>query len=201
MIKSVPRFARAAPPLATDCQGAATVEFALISPILFLTMLGFFDLAQNIYTSAMLEGGIEQAAREASIEGATASVDGRVTNAVRRIAPNAQIQFTRMAYEDYSDVAKPEDFTDINSDGRCNNGEPFEDVNGNRRWDADRGVSGFGNAREAVHYRVTVTHDRAFPIHRLIPAMPAQVTTVANTVLRNQPYRQQTRQPTVGNCS
>ena len=37
---------------------------------------------------------------------------------------------------------KPEEFTDTNGNGTCDDGEPFEDVNDNGTWDADGGDVG-----------------------------------------------------------
>ena len=79
-------------------------------------------------------------------------------------------------------------------------GEPFEDANGNGQWDADRGRSGFGGARDAVLYSVNVEYDRFFPIARFIGVSETMDMTVS-TVLRNQPYGlQDSGAPAVGNC-
>ena len=183
-----------------DARGAAVVEFALVAPVLIMALMGMFDMTYNIYTSAMLEGSIQKAARDSSVEDADSVVDGRVTSAVRAIAPDATIDFNRRAYDSYANVAKPENYTDLNGNGACDNGEPFEDANGNNTWDRDRGASGFGGARDAVLYEVTVTYDRPFPIARFVPGMARQVTTVARTVLRNQPFGLQQTSTRIGNC-
>jgi hypothetical protein len=149
----------------------------------------------------MLEGSIQKAARDSSVEDADSVVDGRVTDAVQAIAPDAVLTFTRRAYDSYANVAQPEDYTDLDSNGACNNGEPFEDANGNSTWDRDRGASGFGGARDAVLYEVTVVYDRPFPIARFVPGMSPQVTTVARTLLRNQPFGMQQTIVRVGNCT
>lgn len=183
--------------------GAALVEFALVAPVMVLGLIGLFDLSYNIYTSSMLEGAIQKAARDSSIEHAdasTAAIDERVSYAVHRVAPHATLAFNRAAYTEYADVSRPEDFTDSNGDGQCNDGEPFEDVNGNGIWDSDRARSGTGNARDAVVYTVTVTYPRQFPLHGLI-GVPDTVTTVARTVLRNQPYAVRETGATLENCS
>lgn len=189
--------------LKDDCRGATIVEFALIAPVLLVTMLGVFDIGYTIYSTTLLEGAIQKAARDSTIQGAVgreAAIDARVTHAVEQIVPNAAIEFDRRAYAQFSDVARPEDFTDVNEDGLCSSGEPFEDVNGNGTWDADRGSDGFGGARDAVLYTVTVTYPRAFPFLETI-GMDPEVTTVAHTVLRNQPYGLENHAVTVGNCT
>lgn len=185
--------------------GAGAVEFALIAPVLLLSLLGLFDLGHNMYTTSMLQGAIQQAARNSTIEGAAGApdaLDGIVTKAVHAIVPRSTLKFDRMAYSNFTDVSRPEDFTDIDLDGSCNNGEPFEDANANGQWDADRGKSGFGGARDAVLYTVTVTYSRPFPVARLIPGQSNTITLKAATVLRNQPYsRQESTAPATGNCT
>lgn len=185
-----------------DRRGAALVEFALVAPIFILALIGLFDLSYNIYTSSLLEGSIQKAARDSTIEGANlteAEIDARVTEVVQGIVPSGTVEFERKAYTNFVDVARPEDYTDSNGDGRCNDGEPFEDVNGNGMWDEDRGSDGMGGARDAVLYVVTVTYHRQFPLHEFI-GVPGEVSSVARTVLRNQPYRMQEMEVTVGQC-
>ena len=192
---------RVRPALAGDEHGATVVEFALLAPVLLMTLLGLFDMGYTTYTSSILQGSIAKAARNSAIEGAShAAIDAKVEAAVKDIAGNATVTFTRKAYSNFSSVRRPEDFTDLNGDGLCNAGEPFEDVNGNKSWDADRGKSGGGGARDAVLYTVRVAYPRAFPISRFIGISETQVVE-SSTVLRNQPWDdQQVVTPTVGNC-
>lgn len=189
--------------LGRDIRGATMLEFALITPALLLVLFGLFDISYNIYTKTLLEGAIQKAARDSTIEAASsrvAAIDTAVERAVHQIVPSASVAFSRSSYSNFSDVAQPEDFTDSDSDGICNNGEPFEDANGNGSWDADRSKAGFGGARDAVLYRVTVEYDRAFPLASLI-GLPKTVQTEASTVLRNQPWNLQDITTTIGSCT
>lgn len=185
-----------------DARGVAAVEFALVAPALLLTIMGIFDLGYNIYANTMVQGAIQQAARDSTIEGADArlaQIDTTVADAVRGVVPNATIAFSRRAYANFTDVARAEDFTDSDGNDSCDNGEPFEDANRNGTWDTDRGSTGQGGARDAVLYSVTVTYPRGFPMARMI-GLPETVTTDAITVLRNQPYNLQDSKPAVGQC-
>ena len=186
--------------LRRDARGATIVEFAMVAPVLLLTLLGLFDIGYNTYTSSVLQGAIVKAARGSTIEGASPSaLDARVEAAVHDIAPNATVTFDRKAYVSFSEVGAPEDFTDLNGDGICNNGEPFEDANGNGNWDADRGRSGGGGARDAVLYTVNVSYPRAFPLARFIGVSDTHEAQ-SQTVLRNQPWGDQDTNVKVGNC-
>lgn len=189
--------------LAADRRGATLVEFAMISPVLLLALMGMFDLGYNLYTNALLQGSIQKAARNSTIEGAggaQAAIDDEVSRAVRALVPNSTMAFSRKAYSDFSDVGRPEDFSDVDGDGTCNDGEPFEDANGNGRWDANRGNDGFGGARDAVLYEVRVNYPRPFPLWRLV-GQPETFTMTARTVLRNQPYALPEDRSATGNCT
>jgi Flp pilus assembly protein TadG len=187
--------------LIRDTGGATIVEFALILPVLATLLLGLFDVGYNVYTGAVLQGAIQKAARDSTIEGAVpTAVDANVTAAVTRIAPTATITFTRKNYTSFSDVGTPEDYTDLNGDGACDNGEPYEDANGNGTWDPDRGRNGQGGARDAVLYTVQVEYPRAFPVPFVGLASKHRMQT--STVLRNQPYSLQSVTPPVTrNCT
>ncbi len=188
--------------IAEDQRGATLIEFALIAPVLLLMILGLFDMGYNYYVQAQLQGAIQKAGRDSTIEGAISvddQIDARVTEAVHEIAPDAQIAFSRRSYANYADVNQPEDYTDVNADGQCDGSEPFEDANGNGIWDPDRGADGLGGARDAVLYIVTVTYPRVFAVSGFIGLSPT-FTTQAATVLRNQPYSDQTIKAKVGYC-
>lgn len=192
--------------LRDDQHGATLVEFALITPPFLIMMMGLFDLAYNQYTNEMIQGAIQKAARDSSIEGAAGlkdAIDANVTKAVQAVAPNAVLQFERQSYNDFANVNRGEDFNDLDDDGVCNNGEPYEDINANGKWDAIVGNEGFGSARDAVLYTVTATYRRAFPIYALMPGQTEDFTLRASTVLRNQPYGANGNgaAPETGNCT
>jgi hypothetical protein len=158
-----------------------------------------------MYTAQMLHGAIQKASRDSTIEGALleeASLDDKVARAVHAIAPGATLDFSRKSYANFSGVNRPEDYSDLNGNSVCDDNEPFEDANNNGSWDMDPGREGFGGARDAVLYTVSVNYKRPFPIAAFIPGQTGDFTLVANTVLRNQPYGlQDTTPPPTGNCT
>jgi len=194
---------RVSPRLLADDRGATLTEFGLISPVLFMMIMGIFDMAYGMYTTAMVNGAIQSAARNMTIEGATlreAQVDERLTSQVRAVVPaGATIDISKLSHFDFNDVGRAEEFTDTNGDGVCQGGESFVDVNGNDRWDANRGADGIGGARDVVLYTVTVTYERLFPIYNFI-GIPNEATITGSTVLRNQPFDEQNRVTRTGNC-
>jgi Flp pilus assembly protein TadG len=193
---------RAIRQLAKDRRGASAVEFALVLPVLLIALLGLLDLGYNMYTATLLEGTIQASARASTLEDAaasTATIDGLVTKAVQDVAPGATLTFKRTAYPSFSSANKPEDYTDTNKNGKCDAGEPFEDVNENGTWDTDQGVSGTGGARDVVVYLVTVTYPRPFPVASMFGASPT-FTMKAQTVLTNQPWDNIQKVVPVRNC-
>lgn len=188
-------------PLCGDTKAATFVEFALISPVLLIAIMGAMDAAFNAYTSVVLRGAVADLARDGTIEAADGgTLDTSVQTAVRRVVPTATFTFARKTYQSFSTVGTPEDYQDLNSDGACNYGEPFEDANRNGIWDADRGGSGTGGARDVVQYKVTMRYNRLFPAPGLI-GLPTEFSTTATTLLRNQPYRDDRTPPTTANCT
>ncbi len=190
--------------LVQDERGATLLEFAFVAPVLCLLLMGLFDIGFQIYAQTTLQGAMQEAARKSSLEPTvttTAQLDADVTDAVNDVIPGVTMAFSRKNYSTFDDIRKPEDYTDNNGNGVCDDNEPFEDLNGNMTWDADRGQDGLGGARDAVLYTATASFDRVFPLHGFLN-LPEQIAVDAGTVLRNQPYdAQATREPEIGNCA
>lgn len=190
---------------AKDDRGATLTEFGFVAPVLIVMLVGIFDIAHTQYTSALVNGAMQKAGRDIGLETGLvteAAIDARVIEIVSTVAPgNAEITLEKLSHFDFSDIGEPEPYSDTNDDGICNNNEPFEDVNENGQWDADRGQTGIGGARDAVLYTANVSYPRLFPLDKLIPSVPATINVQASTVLRNQPYSSQNVQTAVvGNC-
>lgn len=189
--------------LGTDADGATVVEFALASPVLVLLLMGLFDMGYSVYANTMLQGALQRAARDSTVEGAASTLttlDDAVKAEVHRVVPDASIAFSRKAYANFTDIGLEEDYTDANENGVCDDGEPYEDANGSGTWDRDRGANGLGGARDAVVYTATMTYSRKFPMASLI-GLSETATNSASTVLRNQPYDAQKSRAKLGNCT
>lgn len=189
--------------LARKEDGVTIVEFALVAPVLLLMLVGMLDFGLQMYARAIVDGAMQEAGRDSSLEpgGPTADqMDTEVRGRINDLLPSANVTFTRRNYEDYSEVGVAEDFTDSNSDGVCNDNEPFEDMNGNGQWDADQGRDGRGGASDAVLYESQTSYGRLFPIDKFMNVSP-DVVIESTTILRNQPYSDQgERIAEVGYC-
>ncbi|MGB3166236.1 MAG: TadE/TadG family type IV pilus assembly protein, partial [Alteraurantiacibacter sp.] len=189
--------------LRRDERGVTIVEFAIIAPVFLLMLVGLFDFGFQIYAQSVMNGAMQAAGRDSTLEpgGPTAAeLDASVSDKVLLVVPSANVAFTRSNYENFTDVRQPERFDDTDGDGTCNNGEPFEDVNGNGTYDLDRGMSGQGGADDAVLYEATASYKRMFPMAEMI-GIGKDVEIYGATILRNQPFADQAeRNPEVVNC-
>jgi Flp pilus assembly protein TadG len=176
--------------LRRDTRGTAITEFALTAPLFLLILMGIFDFSWQMYAKQVLSGSVAQAARASTLEGNASSqtaLDAAVRKQVKKVFKNANVTFTRKAYDSYDEIGDPENYTDSNKNGRYDSGECFQDVNGNGSWDADRGQTGNGGAEDVVVYSAAMEVTRILPVWAML-GQPQKTTIKASTVLRNQPY-------------
>lgn len=194
--------------LRTDERGGTLVEFAFVAPMMCMVIVGAFDVGHTLYMRATLQGIIQKAARDATLETGTASaqqtaLDNKVKAQVHALANNLTPTITRRYYRSFTQAAaaQAEVFTDTNSNGTCDAGEPYQDANLNNVWDKDGADGGQGGAKDAVVYTVTVTYPRFFPIASFVGGSNTTKISAA-TILRNQPYSDQGTYatPVVRNC-
>jgi Flp pilus assembly protein TadG len=197
-------------------RGIAATEFALILPVFAMLLLGGFDLSHTIYMRAVMQGELQKAARDGTLEtGAATSqqaiIDSKVRSAIRNLntsLTDSDIVITRRTYKTFSTAAaaQAESFTDSvsgsNANGRCDGGEPYVDTNNNSVWDSDGGDAGQGGARDVTILKVTTSYPHMFPLWKMLGSS-GTVKIEAQTVLANQPYGAQSQYgtPTVRNCS
>ncbi|MEM6856290.1 MAG: TadE/TadG family type IV pilus assembly protein [Pseudomonadota bacterium] len=185
-------------------RGATLTEFGFVAPVFILMIMGIFDMAHTQYTSAMMNGAMQAAGRDLTLESAgsqEANIDQTVIDRVKTVVPSsANVQLEKLSHFEFSDIGEQEEYDDDNGDGVCNNNEVFVDANSNGQWDDNRGAAGIGGARDAVLYTAIVSYDRLFPMYGLA-GLPQKVTIRASTVLRNQPYDEQDISSDTGNCT
>jgi len=201
--------------VASDERGATILEFGLVVPILCTMMFGALDYGHTLYVQAILQGAMQKAARDSTLETSTTqatqdAIDLRVKNQVLFLNKGATVTFARRFYRDYTKAAAKtaEPFVDTNLNGTCDGpaglipGEAYTDSNNNGTWDKDGGDAGQGGARDVVVYTVTVSYRRIFPVDKLIGGSGITKLT-ASTILSNQPYGDQGSYatPTVRACT
>lgn len=188
--------------LRRDARGVTIVEFALVSPVLMMVIMGLSEICYQAYATAIVTGALQKAGRDSTLEtGAanSAALDADVITAVRRISKTATYTATRKSYSSFAAV-KPEDYSDTNKNGVRDATECYTDANGNGSWDADGGKTGLGGADDVVVYEMTVSYPRLFPLAKLLGWSGPQTIT-ARTVLKNQPFQQQNVPTPVVRCT
>lgn len=176
-----------------DRRGVTVTEFGLIAPTFLMLLLGVFDLGYTVYARAILDGAVQKAGRDSTLETGSANLatlDAKVKTNLGGLAEGANFTYVRRNYRDFAKVGLPEDFEDKNGNGNRDPGECFTDENGNTTWDRDLGKDGIGGARDVVLYTVNMTFQRKFPLYALI-GLSSQATISSATVLRNQPFASQ----------
>lgn len=197
--------------LGRDEDGVTILEFGLIAPALIAMMMGTLDIAHTLYVQSVLQGAVQKAARDGTLQTSEGvsdevrnSIDSRVRNQLKLLNNAASISISRRFYRTFTDAAAQteETFTDTDGDGICNHGEPFDDRNSNGVRDIDGGDSvDHAGARDNIVYVVSVNYPRMFPIDKLIGGS-GTTRLSATTVLANQPYGDQGTYgaPTIGHC-
>lgn len=181
--------------LLLDRRGVTIVEFAIVAPVMLLLIMGMCDLTYRGYLQAVLSGTMQKAGRDSTIEGndtedAGKAIDAKVMVPIRAIAGKATYVSTRKSYSTFGAIA-PEPFKDANKDGIYQPlTECFTDMNGNKKRDTDPGIIGQGGASDVVVYTMTVTYPRLFPLAKML-GFPAMQIISATTILKNQPYKDQ----------
>jgi len=196
--------------------GVTIVEFALLLPAFLVMLLGALDIGHTLYMQSILQGAVQKAARDGTLETAAGTnatprdaIDAAVRRQLTQLHKSATITVDRRFYRTFTDAAaaQAEPFTDsasgANKNGICDGGEPYVDNNNNNVWDADGGnaVNSAG-ARDNVVYMVSITYPRMFPLDKLIGGR-GTTSLSATTVLSNQPYGDQGTdgEPTVRHCT
>lgn len=222
--------------LRRDDRGIAITEFGFVAPLFLLMLMGIFDQGFAMYIQSTLQGAVQDGARRASLENTQwadieAGVNRQIRNVVPSGDPNTEISFTLNSNvnQSYSELEMgeyfideerapfvrnnqydgDEAFTDSNSNGIWDTGEPytdknrgvkngvrdtdecFWDQNSNNTWDDNIGSAGRGRGQDVVSITATLTYKRIFPFWKMMGQPQNQVLT-ASTFLRNQPFSVQT---------
>jgi hypothetical protein len=178
-------------PLSRDQRGATLPEFAIVLPSFLVLLFGIYDIGQAIYAQSVLQGAMQDAGRDAGLESGVnemAKIDLYIREQTGPIVfGNPSYVIERDNYKTFSDVGRPEDFTDSNKNDMYDDTECFWDENASGEWEDDVGKDGVGGANDVAVYTATVEYDRVFPLWKLI-GLSDKTTISASTTLRNQPY-------------
>lgn len=186
--------------LKTDQSGVTVVEFAFVSPVLLLMMIGLVDLGYRMYMTMMLQGALNEAARQVTVGGITSdAVQSFVRTRVSSISSVAAsgTTVTPSSFYDFTGIKTLEPITtDQNGNGQLDAGDCFTDYNGNGVRDTNGGAGGLGSSDDIVYYTATTTYTSLVPIQSMI-GWSSQESISVMSMMRNQPYGAQPTPQTV----
>lgn len=192
-----------------DNRGTALMEFALVAPTFLLLLMGIFDISYRAYAVSVLQGAVQKAGRDSTLEGASGglgSIDATITNQMRTVTNSVTMSFDRKTFVSFSRAGQAEEFEDRIEvatglpNGIREAGECYFDENGNGTYDSNAGINGQGGARDIVVYTATAVYPRLFPMYGLL-GFPQNETISATSVLRNQPFGTQAVRPNPRICT
>ncbi len=179
--------------LSRNDDGTTAIEFAMLSPVMLLFILGIIEFSLIMFTQTVMESATSTTARI----GKTGAVDGSSLSREEQLIENVasrtaglldreNIQVSMTTYSAFNNVNRPEPFIDANGNGFYNTGETYTDINGNGQWDEDMGSAGAGQANDIVVYTVSYPWPIMTPIVSSILGNSFPLT--ARTVVKNEPW-------------
>ncbi len=184
------RRSGAARAFGSDRAGNTMVEFALIGPVFLVMVLGIFEVCLILFTSGSLQSAVASASRY-GITG-QAGEAGRLT-AITQILRDRTFGFidieeadiSTLVYPSFTEIGRPEPFTDEDGNTVYDPGEPYEDINGSGGWDADMGSAGLGGPGDIVLYNVDY---RSRLMNAFVAPLIGDIRYTATIAVRNEPY-------------
>ena len=175
-------------------EGSTAVEFAFAAPVVITALMGIIEFSMILFVNSLLEGGLREAARFGltGFEPSSLTREERILQIVEEhthgLVDDSAAHLDTLVYPSFDSIGEPEPYTDENSNGQHDAGEPFMDVNGNNQWDPDMGAAGLGGPEDIVLY--TIEYDWPL-LNGLLTDFIGSGGTFplrASVVVRNEPY-------------
>jgi len=174
--------------------GATALEFAVVSPALFLLVIGVMEAALIMTAQLVMEAATFSASRvgKTGYLEANQTQEETIRAEIGRLGSllldTSRIEVSSTSYEDFSNVGQPEPFIDANNNGSRDDGENYTDVNGNGEFDLDQGSAGYGAGREIVVYTMDYDWRLFTPLISSFFGSDGEVRLSARTVVKNEPF-------------
>ena len=176
-----------------DENGSTLVEFAILFVPLMTVVLGLTELGYQSYLNMMTQSVSHRIAREATVGASTqADVEDLANELLSPVLLNgANVDVTTSSYFDFTGIGQPETITnDINSNDVVEEGDCFDDVNGNATHDIDLGQDSLGGGDDVVTYTINIDSPRLLGVAGFL-GLPDRLNIAATSASRNQPFEDQ----------
>ena len=174
--------------------GVAAIEFAFAFPIVLMGVVGLIELFMILFVSALMEGGLRDAARyniTRQISDPVISQQAIVNIVNDRLLGLLTVSLSDInmrVYETFDQIGEPEELTnDVNGNGQYDPGDSYTDTNGNGQWDSDMAKSGTGVAGEVVVFDLLVDWPLLTPLMAPLIGTDGVFKLSASIVSRNEP--------------
>ena len=178
--------------------GTSATEFALVLPVLVLMVGGIIEMSMLFFVNVLAEGGLREAARY-GITGQGAEDGLREVEIIQIVNDHTHglidletAGMTTKAYSSFGAIGEPEPFVDGSNgkplNGEYDEGEDFDDINENTKWDGDQGVEGAGGPGDVVMYTLTYDWEFVTPVLGAFAGQDHGVGMTASIAVRNEPY-------------
>jgi hypothetical protein len=189
------RCAPSPKPRLASCQGGVTaIEFAIVTPILFLLLMAMIEFSLIFFTYAALEGATGVGARLGKTGFMPQGVNREtyIRNEIQRLTngwlDDNLVTITILSYNNFGNIGQPEPCISPNRPPCPGMPEVnFVDINGNGQWDEDQGQTNAGGPGAIVVYRVSYPWQIFTPIFRQAFGQ-GQIILTAVTTVRNERF-------------
>lgn len=175
-----------------DARGVSTIEFAILSIPLFVTIMGGIEFGFMQFTRARLGEALSTATRMAKTGNDEQNgQNGEQIDAMVRkrldVMQGAEVEIDHNLFTDYTMVNAPESKDSSGTTAPyC-----FDDVNGNAKWDKSPTRTGKGGPDDIIRYRIDVSYPSLFPLVTKGIGGDGTVRISGETSIMNEPFEQE----------
>lgn len=181
--------------LRRNVEGSAVIEFALITPLLFLLLAGIMEISMVMFTYSVLEGATNVGSRigKTGFSSGGMTREQYILSEIQRLSYGlldpTKIDLSIRSYDNFDNVGKPEPCISPPTGCSGTAGVNFVDVNGNGVWDQDMGRTNSGGTGAVVVYRVTYPWKLSIPMigHMMGATAGNTINITAVATVRNEP--------------
>lgn len=177
-----------------DKKGVTALEFALVSPVLLLLLMGTMEFSLAMYANNLMESATAQSSRlgRTGYVASGISREQTILNEMDGMAGHvinmANVTVTAISYSNWDEIGQEEPYQDTNGNDAWDSGEDYDDINGNGEWDTDMGTAGYGDADDVVVYEVSYPWSIQTPIFNQFLGSGGVLVLSTRAVVKNEPY-------------